>query len=72
MQLPTWTVQPAPLWTHSRVHIHELAQEVQGRDPWYSPNIVVSRILILAAGWQMTLLCQMLNVLLQLQLLLRI
>lgn len=68
----TRTVQPAALRTDSRVDIHELPEEIQRRNSWYASNVVVRRILVVADGRQLVLLCKMLNVLLQLQLLLGI
>lgn len=68
----TRTVQPATLGADSRVDIHELPQEVQGGDSWYASDVMVGCILMVADGRQLILLCKMLNVLLELQLLLRI
>lgn len=68
----TRTVHSAALRADSWINVHELPQEVQGRDSWYASNVVVRCILLVADGRQLTLLRQMLNVLLQLQLLLRI
>ena len=60
----TRTVQPAALWADCRVDVHELPQKVQGGDPWYASNIVVCCILTVAGRRQLTLLCEMLDVLL--------
>ena len=66
----TRTVHPAALRADSGIDVHELPQEIQRRNSWYASNVVVRCILMVADGRQLVLLCKMLNVLLQLQLLL--
>lgn len=68
----TRTVQPAALRADSGVDIHKLPQKIQRGDSWYASNVLVCCILMIADGRQLALLCEMLNVLLQLQLLLRV
>ena len=68
----TRTVNPAALRADSGINIHELPQEIQRWNSWYASDVVVCGILMVADGRQLVLLCEMLHVLLQLQLLLRI
>lgn len=68
----TRTVDPAALRADSGIDVHELPQEIQRRNSWYASDVVVCCILMVADGRQLVLLCEMLNVLLQLQLLLGI